>query len=450
MAKHFDLICLGGGSGGIATANRAAMHGAKCAIIEKGLLGGTCVNLGCVPKKVMWLASHLVESLSTVADFGIRIDKYNFSWERLVKNRQTYIHRLNQLYANTLEKNNVTLIVGHGKFTAAKTLTVNGENYSADHIVIATGGRPSWPQIPGTELGISSDGFFALESQPQKVAVVGAGYIAVEIAGVLNTLGSETSLLIRTQTVLRRFDPLLSNFLADCMQTQGLNLLKEHIPSKLERTSNGKLKLYCKNGSSLDNLDCVIWAIGREPRSDEINLTAAGIQTDARGYIHADEYQNTNIAGIYSIGDVFGGVELTPVAIAAGRRLAERLFNNQKDSKLDYHNIPTVVFSHPAIGTIGLTESQALEKYGKDNIRIYQSKFTPMSQALATHKQKTAMKLITAGKEEKVVGCHIIGEGADEMLQGFAVAIKMGASKADFDNTVAIHPTSAEELVTLR
>ncbi|MGB0935317.1 MAG: glutathione-disulfide reductase [Alphaproteobacteria bacterium] len=441
---HFDMICIGGGSGGIATANRAAMHGAKVAVIEKSLLGGTCVNLGCVPKKVMWYASHMNEMLHHAGDYGFQLQGRTFDWGHLVSGRRAYIERLNGIYQNVLAKNGVTHIQGTAAFDDAKTISVGGKKYTADHIVIATGGYPHWPDIPGTELGIDSDGFFALDEQPKKVAVVGAGYIAVELAGVLKGLESETHLVIRKHTFLRNFDPMLSGTLQEIM---GDSVHPNSMPLSLEKTETG-LKLTCEGGMVLEGLDQVVWAIGRKPNTD-IALENAGVDCDARGYITVDAYQQTNVDGVYAIGDVTGNVELTPVAIAAGRKLAMRLFAGKKDLKQDYENIPTVVFSHPTIGTVGMTEPEAIEKHGEANIKVYNTRFTPMFYALSDKKEPCVMKLICLGKEEKVIGCHIIGMGADEMLQGFAVAIKMGATKADFDATVAIHPTSAEELVTM-
>ncbi len=449
MTKHFDLIAIGGGSGGIATVNRASEYGARCALFEEAKLGGTCVNVGCVPKKVMWYASQMAEMLADAKGYGFNISDYQFDWATLVANRETYIARLNEIYQKNLVKNNVQIVNAHACFIDAHTVQANGERYTADHIVIANGGHPVFPDITGAELGVDSNGFFALTSKPKKVVVVGGGYIAVELAGVLHALGVDTTLCVRKHTVLRQFDAMLSEKLVVAMQLQGLPLKTEHVPQSVEKRS-GKLKINFENGASIDDLDQVIWAIGRAPRTDELQLEKTGVQLNKRGYIKVDDWQNTSVENIYAIGDIAGRAELTPVAIAAGRRLAMRLFAGKKDLKLDYENIPTVVFSHPPIGTVGLSEQQALEKYGKENIKIYRSQFTAMYHVLATHRIPSAMKLVCVGAEEKVVGAHMIGLGADEMLQGFAVAIKMGATKADFDNTMAIHPTSAEELVTMR
>lgn len=448
MTEHFDYIAIGGGSGGIASANRAASHGKKCAIIEAKALGGTCVNVGCVPKKAMWFAGQVAEAFKLAPDYGFHTNTPPLDWGTLIQSREAYIGRIHASYDRVLAKNNVTVIQGFGRFVSPNTVEVNGKLYSADHISIATGGKPSWPYIPGAELGIDSDGFFALQQQPKRVAVVGAGYIAVEIAGVLNALGSQTHLLVRHDKPLRYFDEMLSTTLAEQMARDGLTLHPHTQVQAVTQNPDGSLRLSLNNGGMLE-VDCLIWAIGRSPATDNLNLAAAGVALDEQGFITTDKFQNTNVPGIYAIGDNTGRLALTPVAVAAGRRLAERLFNGKTDLHLDYNLVPTVVFSHPAIGTIGLTESEARTQFG-DSIKVYQSEFTAMYSALTSHRQPTRMKLICQGANEKIVGLHVIGFGADEMLQGFAVAIKMGATKADFDNCVAIHPTSAEEFVTLR
>ncbi|PIJ50433.1 glutathione-disulfide reductase [Erwinia sp. OLTSP20] len=450
MTRHYDYLAIGGGSGGIASVNRAAMYGQKCALIEAKYLGGTCVNVGCVPKKVMWHAAQIAEAIHHYGpDYGFDTTINQFNWKTLIKNRSAYIDRIHHSYDNVLGKNNVEVIHGFARFVDAHTVEVNGEQITADHILIATGGRPVLPAIPGAEYGINSDGFFALEALPKRSAVVGAGYIAVEIAGVLNALGSDTHLFVRKHAPLRSFDPLLAETLVEVMKADGLTLHTHAIPQSVSKNADGSLTLTLENGQQ-QTVDCLIWAIGRQPATDNLNLEAAGVLRDEKGYIPVDKFQNTNVAGIYAVGDNTGHVELTPVAVAAGRRLSERLFNNKPDEHLDYSNIPTVVFSHPPIGTVGLTEAQAREQYGEQNIKVYQSAFTAMYTAVTQHRQPCRMKLVCAGKEEKIVGIHGIGYGMDEMLQGFAVALKMGATKQDFDNTVAIHPTGAEEFVTMR
>ncbi|SKA58658.1 glutathione-disulfide reductase [Enterovibrio nigricans] len=451
MAKHFDYICIGGGSGGIASANRASMYGAKVALIEARHLGGTCVNVGCVPKKVMWHGAQIAEAIKMYGpDYGFNTTLNNFDWAKLVENREAYIGRIHTAYENVLGKNNIEVIEGFGTFVDAKTVEVDGEQYTADNILIAVGGAPTIPNIPGAEHGIDSNGFFELNEQPKRVAVVGAGYIAVEIAGVLNALGTDTHLFVRKETPLRTFDPMIVDTLVEVMAKEGPSLHNYSVPKEVVKEADGTLTLHFESGAS-HNTDVLIWAIGRHPTTDKINLAAAGVETNDRGYIKVDEYQNTNVPGVYCVGDIMeGGVELTPVAVKAGRQLSERLFNGKTTAKMDYTLIPTVVFSHPPIGTIGLTEQEAKAQYGEDNVKVYTSGFTAMYTAVTQHRQPCKMKLVCAGEEETVVGLHGIGFAVDEMIQGFGVAMKMGATKADFDSVVAIHPTGSEEFVTMR
>ncbi|MDX5363018.1 MAG: glutathione-disulfide reductase [Pseudazoarcus pumilus] len=445
--EHFDYVVIGGGSGGVATARRAAEYGARVALVEAGRLGGTCVNVGCVPKKVMWYAADIASKFHDAPGYGFAPHSPVFDWTALKSRRDAYITRLNGIYDSMLEKFGVTLVRGFGRFVDAHTVEVDGRRLTAPHITIATGGQPVFPDIPGADLGISSDGFFELEHQPRRVAVVGAGYIAVEIAGVFRALGSEVTLLARSDRLLRPFDAMLREELATRMSDDGVDIRYHSQPRAVSRNAYGALTVDCGDAGSVE-VDCVLWAIGRRANTGGLKLEAANIPANKDGSIPVDAFQNTSAAGVYAIGDITGAAELTPVAIAAGRRLAARLFLNQPDSKLDYSNIPTVVFSHPTIGTVGLTEDEARTQF--DDVKVYAARFTPMYFAVTEHKPKTAMKLVCAGPEERVVGVHVIGEGADEMLQGFAVAVKMGATKRDFDDTVAIHPTSAEELVTLR
>ncbi|EKS1978726.1 glutathione-disulfide reductase [Klebsiella variicola] len=450
MTKHYDYIAIGGGSGGIASINRAAMYGQKCALIEARELGGTCVNVGCVPKKIMWHAAQIAEAIHLYGpDYGFDTTLNRLDWTNLLKNRSAYIDRIHTSYENVLGKNKVDVIKGFARFVDGHTVEVNGETITADHILIATGGRPSHPSIPGAEYGIDSDGFFALEALPERTAVVGAGYIAVELAGVLNALGSKTHLFVRKHAPLRSFDPLLTETLVEVMNVEGPTLHTQAIPTAVVKNQDGSLTLKLEDGRE-QTVDCLIWAIGREPANDKLNVEMAGVELDEKGYVKVDKYQNTNVPGVYAVGDNTGAVELTPAAVAAGRRLSERLFNNKPDEYLDYNNIPTVVFSHPTIGTVGLTEPQAREEYGDDQVKVYQSSFTAMYTGVTRHRQPSCMKLVCVGLEEKIVGIHGIGLGMDEILQGFAVALKMGATKRDFDNTVAIHPTAAEEFVTMR
>jgi glutathione reductase (NADPH) len=449
MSKQYDLIAIGGGSGGLSAAERAAKYGAKCAVIESGPMGGTCVNVGCVPKKVMWYAGMLAHAVEDAKDYGFAAQSGALDWATLVKGRQGYIQGINDWYHTYLADSNIDEIVGTATFIDAHTVEVNGEQYTAEHIVISPGTKPIVPSTPGAELGISSDGFFALQEQPKRMAVVGSGYIAVEIAGLMRALGTEVTLIIRREHVLGNFDAMLREVLMEEMVGSGINIMSSMEIEQVEKADDGSLTLNCSGGHTLTGFDSLLWAIGREPNTAELNLPVTGVEVDKAGYIPTDEYQNTNVAGVYAVGDVTGRAALTPVAIAAARRLADRLFNNQAERKLDYENIATVVFSHPPIGTVGLSEDEARVQHG-DAVKVYTSRFTPMYHALTEHKTQTAMKLVCVGAQEKVVGIHIIGLGADEMLQGFAVALRMGATKKDLDDTVAIHPSSAEEFVTMR
>ncbi len=451
MTKHYDLIAIGGGSGGLAVARRAAEHGAHCAVIEGGPLGGTCVNVGCVPKKVMWHAAELAHAITDAADYGFSVESRGLDWTQLKSARDAYLKRLNTIYRNNLQRSQVDEIRGYARFHETHTLEVADQHYSADHIVIATGGTPQVPNLPGAELGITSDGFFALERQPKRVAVIGGGYIAVELAGVLRALGSEVSILLRGEQLLTPFDALIRDHVTRQLQADGITIEPHLRLVAIHQESDGSLRLQREGEDDTGRrYDTLLWATGRRPCSEHLNLQAAGVTTDEHGFIPTDKFQNSNIEGIYAIGDITGQAPLTPVAIAAGRHLAERLFNNQHSAYLNDENIPTVLFSHPPVGTVGLTETEAREQYGDSAITIYQSQFTPLYHALTKEKRGASMKLVTVGAEERVVGCHVVAAGADELLQGFAVAINMGATKADFDRTIAIHPTSAEELVTLR
>lgn len=450
MTTHFDYIAIGGGSGGIASANRAAMRGAKVALIEAKAMGGTCVNVGCVPKKAMWFGAQVAEAINKYSpDYGFDVTVNKFDWSKLVASREAYIKRIHGSYDRVLDSNGITVINGFAKFVDAKTVEVDGKQYTANHITIATGGRPTWPKIEGAELGIDSNGFFALDQQPKRAVVVGAGYIAVELAGVLQSLGTQTQLAVRKHAPLRNFDPMLSETLVEIMAQDNLELLTNSTPSRVEKAADGSLVLHFENGTHVET-DCVIWAIGRTPSTDGIDIENAGVELDSRGYVPVNEHHETNVPGIYALGDIIGKIELTPVAVKSGRILAERLFNGMTDVVMDYSLVPTVVFSHPAIGTMGLTEPEAIAQYGEENVKVYNSSFAAMYTAVTEHRQMTKMKLVCAGDNEKVVGLHGIGLGMDEILQGFGVAIKMGATKADFDACVAIHPTSAEEYVTLR
>jgi glutathione reductase (NADPH) len=448
--KHYDYIVIGGGSGGIASANRAARYGKTCALVEAGAMGGTCVNVGCVPKKVMWYAAQISDAIHRYGpDYGYETTGSHFHWERLLANRNAYIARIHAAYEKELARNKVDVIAGYARFVDHRSIEIAGQHMAADHILIATGGKPSRPPIPGAELGIDSDGFFALTALPQRTAIVGGGYIGVEIAGVLNALGSQTHVFMRHDVPLRSFDPMLSEALAEAMAGEGIHFHRRSIISAVTQNDDGSLTLQLENGWK-HTVDCLVWAVGRQPNTFGLQLERAGVAVDEKGNIRVDKYQNTNVPGIYAVGDVTGRLALTPVAVAAGRRLSERLFNAKPEEHLSYDNVPNVVFSHPPIGTVGLTEAQARQQFGDAEVKVYQTTFTPMYSAVTRHRQPARMKLVCAGQDERVVGIHGIGSGMDEILQGFAVALKMGATKKDLDDTVAIHPTAGEEFVTMR
>lgn len=446
----FDLIVLGGGSGGIASAVRAATYGAKVAVIEAKHLGGTCVNHGCVPKKLMFNASIIADMLRKSPDYGFAPVDVKLDWPMLVKKRNNYIEKLREIYAQRLNKYHITHLPGKGVFLDPKTVGVCGKEYKAQHIIIATGGEPILPNdLLGVNHAINSDGFFQLTEQPNKVAIIGGGYIGVELAGLLHSLGTETHMLLRGDRLLSRFDDMLGQTLLEIMQQSGLIIHPNYQAHQIILQENAKKTLKCQTGTLITDLDAVVIAIGRAPRTFDLNLAGIDVKQDKRGLIIVDRYQNTSVSGIYAIGDVTDAPALTPVSIAAGRKLADRLFGQQKDDHLNYENICSVIFTHPPIGSVGLSEKDALDKFGKKKIKIYKTQFDPMFDALSEEKTPTAMKLVTKGKDEKIIGLHIIGYGADEMLQGFGVAVKMGAYKRDFDTTVAIHPTSSEEFVTM-
>ncbi|XJS10097.1 glutathione-disulfide reductase [Aerococcaceae bacterium WGS1372] len=447
--NEFDYLVIGGGSGGIASANRAAEHGAKVAVIEANDLGGTCVNRGCVPKKVSWYASRVADSIHKYGPgYGFHAGNVEFNYTEFLDARDGYISRSRQGYTNSFEKNGITLIEGCAKFVDDKTLEVEGEKYTAKNILIATGGRPAPINVKGGDLLDSSDDFFNWTDLPESVAVIGAGYIAVELSQVLSNLGVETTLVTRYEKPLRSFDDMVSDILMDAMKVDG--------PTHIANTSfdeyrrkDGRIECLVDGEVKL-TVDRVIAAVGRQANTDNLGIENTSIQLDEVGQVVVNDRHETHAEGVYAIGDVIDRLDLTPVAIRAGRTLSEYLFNNGETSAIDYTNIPTVIFSHPAIGTIGYSEKDAIEKYGKENIKVYTNSFYSMYASAAWHRELNKFKLVCYGPDEVVIGLHGIGEGVDEMIQGFGVAMKMGATKAQFDSVIAIHPTGAEEFVTMR
>jgi len=468
-SDHFDYLVIGGGSGGVASARRAAMHGKRVALIERGPewaedgervgagYGGTCVNVGCVPKKLMFTAASFIEYTEESAGYGVEhAAAPKLNWAALVKARDAYVERLNGIYTRNLDSAGIERVVGAARFIGPREVEVAsaGRRITADHVLIAVGGAPTMPEIPGVEHAISSNGFFELQSQPKSALVVGSGYIGVELAGILNALGTETTVLCRGGGVLRRgFDPLITEVLNDELVRTGVTLRANSAEvNALTRNAAGTLDATLASGDVIGGFECVLFAVGRHPVTAALGLGCTGVTLDKAGRVRVDDFQWTGVEGLYCVGDAStSGYELTPVAIAAGRRLADRLFGGMKEAKLDYDNVPTVVFSHPPIGTVGMTEPAARAAFGDDAVKVYTSRFKPMQYALCDEaaKKPMAMKLVCRGEEETVVGLHVIGHSADEMLQGFGVALKMGATKADFDNCVAIHPTASEEFVTM-
>jgi glutathione reductase (NADPH) len=396
----------------------------------------------------MWYGAANAHLLKDAKDYGFSVTGGAFDWGRLKASRDAYVSRLNDAYRSRLQSNEIVELGGSARFVAAKTVEIDAARYSADHVLIAVGSTPRYPDVPGAELGISSDGFFDLQRCPGRVVVVGGGYIAVELSGMFQALGARVSMAIRRDLPLRGFDQTIREALLEEMRSAGIEVLAETQVERVEQRA-GKLHLACSGDRLFEDVDVLLWAIGRDPNTLGLGLETTGVDTRADGSIITDAFQNTSVEGVYAVGDVAGRFALTPVAIAAGRRLADRIFGGMTDRKLEYEMIPTVIFSHPPIGTVGMTETEARSLHG-EVVRVYESRFTPMYYAFTAVKHQAIMKLVVVGEEERIVGCHVMGQGADEMMQGFAVAIRMGARKRDFDDTVAIHPTSAEEFVTMR
>ena len=446
----FDLIVIGGGSGGLAGAFRAAHHGARVALLEPDPLGGTCVNVGCVPKKAMWLAADLSQKIAMAAQLGFAVPAPQLDWAEFITHRQRYIGNIHHSYQQRLDQNRIALLPTRARLLSSDMVeTADGVQLRAPHILIATGGQPMRPNIPGAKLGLVSDDFFNLCSAPERLAIVGGGYIAVELSGVLQALGSRVEMFVRGRQLLQGFDEDLTTQLVQDYLHYGTRTHFGFDVQGLEQAEGGRIVLRDAMGERSEPFDKVIFATGRRPTSDGFGVEQAGVAVDAKGHIVVDAFQNTNVPGIYAVGDVTAHEALTPVAIAAARRLMDRVFGGDAAAKIDYRDIATVVFAHPPVGKVGMTEAEARSQHG-DAVRVYRAGFRPMLHALADSPQRSLFKLVCVGKDERVVGIHLLGEGADEILQGFAVALKLGLTKRDLDDTVAIHPTSAEEVVLMR
>ncbi|NWA08640.1 glutathione-disulfide reductase [Pseudomonas gingeri] len=447
MAYDFDLFVIGAGSGGVRAARFAAGFGAKVAVVESRYLGGTCVNVGCVPKKLLVYGSHFAEDFEHAQGFGWSLGEANFDWATLIANKDKEINRLNGIYRNLLANSGVTLLEGHGKLVDPHQVEVNGQRYSARHILIATGGWPQIPEIPGHEHAIGSNEAFFLKELPKRILVVGGGYIAVEFAGIFNGLGADTQLLYRGDLFLRGFDGAVRRHLAEELGKRGLGLQFNADIERIDKLADGSLKATLKDGRELE-ADCIFYATGRRPMLDNLGLENTGVKLDKNGFIQVDELYQTSEPSILALGDVIGRVQLTPVALAEGMAVARRLFKPEQYRPVDYNLIPTAVFSQPNIGTVGLSEEQAREQ--GHEVQIFESRFRPMKLTMTEDQERTLMKLVVDARTDKVLGCHMVGPDAGEIIQGLAIALKAGATKQHFDETIGVHPTAAEEFVTMR
>jgi glutathione reductase (NADPH) len=448
VQRSFDFIVIGAGSGGLACARKAASLGKNVAIIESTYLGGTCANVGCVPKKITWNFTTILEELRFSQDYGISSPNTQVSYSEFKKRRDNHVRKLNEAFQSHLNSEGISIIKGYASFKSSHTLEVEGAGeLTAPHILISTGAYAVLPNIPGKEHLKTSDDFFKLSEIPNKVLIIGNGYIAGELSNLMHSFGSDVTIAIRGCDFIRQFDLTMSKHLARVLSEDGVKFMWNHEVGEVRKETDGLTAVFTDGNEK--KFDFILAAIGRVANVTRLNLEAVGVQLNERGNIKVDEYENTNVEGIYAMGDVTGKLQLTPVAVAAGRKLADRLFGGVPDAKLDYNLVPTVMFTHPPIGTIGLTEQAARQMHG-DDVKVYSSKFNNMYYAVGEKKVPTFMKLVCLGTDEKVIGLHAVGRNVDEMIQGFAVAIKMGATKRDFDNTVAIHPTASEEFVTMR
>jgi len=448
--EQYDILVIGGGSGGLAVAERAAGHGARVVVFDPKPLGGTCVNEGCVPKKLTWYAAHHLTHARHAHEFGVDVEIKGLRYADLVEQRQAFLRMLNDYWSGYLERLGVHYVAERAELFDARTVSAGGKEYRGERVVVATGGEPIVPRMPAHELGATSDDFFQWEDLPRSIAIIGAGYIGLEMAGMLRSFGVDVTVIAMEDRVLEMFDPMVSHVLERHMEEQGI---ARHLGATVSALSGtpGAITVHAGEDQSFGPFERVLWAVGRRPKTRGIGLEAAGVEIHPDHTIPVDEWQETNVPGIFALGDIVGKGPLTPVAIAAGRRLADRWFAPERNPvPVDYDQIPTVTFTHPPTGGVGMTEPQAVQRFG-DSVRVYETEYGGLARAFAKDDiAPVAMKLICAGDDERVVGIHMVGDGVDEMLQGFAVAVRMGATKRDFDLTIPIHPTSAEELVTLK
>jgi glutathione reductase (NADPH) len=447
MTYDFDLFVIGAGSGGVRAARFAAGYGARVAVAESRYLGGTCVNVGCVPKKLLVYGAHFADDFEQAQAFGWSLGEAQFDWTTLIANKNREIDRLNGIYRNLLLNSGVTLLEGHARIIDDHRVELGGKRYSAKHILIATGGWPQIPDVPGHEHAIGSNEVFFLEQLPKRVLVVGGGYIAVEFASIFNGLGAQTSLLYRGELFLRGFDKAVRLHLQDELSKRGVDLQFNSDIARIDKQADGSLLATLKDGRVL-SADCIFYATGRRPMLDNLGLGNTDVQLDQRGFIKVDEQYQTSTPSILAIGDVIGRVQLTPVALAEGMAVARRLFKPEEYRQVDYQMIPTAVFSLPNIGTVGLSEEQAKEE--GYSVSVFESRFRPMKLSMTESQERTLMKLVVDRATDRVLGCHMVGPEAGEIIQGLAVALKAGATKQLFDETIGVHPTAAEEFVTMR
>jgi len=447
MAYDFDLFVIGAGSGGVRAGRFAAGFGARVAVAESRYLGGTCVNVGCVPKKLLVYGAHFSEEFEQAKSFGWSVSEPEFDWATLIANKDKQIHHLNGIYRNLLVNSGVTLLEGHARLTGPNQVEVNGQSYTAEHILIATGGWPQVPDIPGREHAITSNEAFFLPQLPKRIIVVGGGYIAVEFASIFHGLGAETTLMYRGEMFLRGFDGSIRQHLHEELVKNGMDVRFNADIERIEKLHDGSLEVFLKDGSKA-NADCVFYATGRRPMLDNLGLESVDVKLNKEGFIQVDDNYQTSEPSILALGDVIGRVQLTPVALAEGMAVARRLFKPEDYRAVDYRHIPTAVFSLPNIGTVGLTEEEA-RKAGHE-VQIFESRFRPMKLTLTDNQERTLMKLVVDANTDVVLGCHMVGPDAGEIVQSLAIALKAGATKRVFDDTIGVHPTLAEEFVTMR